>query len=159
MPPKTETPAICLATGKPVTEGFDQIDPSTGMQKDYIVLCPEERDKGFVRPLRYTYRHIGEQLKYPLRELTADEHERLDQYNYVMFETYPDSYSPVTGRYWRQDQLDRLNKCGYDTTMGQSIAETYARDPSFYGSTFCVHCGQHFPVTEFVWEDGTVVGS
>lgn len=51
-------------------------------------------------------------------------------------------------------------KCGGVTRMGQSIAETYARDPSFYTGTFCVCCGAHFPLSEFVW-DGTseAVGS
>jgi len=42
--------------------------------------------------------------------------------------------------------------CGTDTTMGQAIAETYARDPKFYGATFCVHCQNHFPVSEFKWK-------
>jgi hypothetical protein len=41
--------------------------------------------------------------------------------------------------------------CGTNTTMGQRIAETYARDPKFYGATFCVRCGQHFPLEQFVW--------
>lgn len=45
-------------------------------------------------------------------------------------------------------------KCGATTRMGLAIAETYARDPSFYGSTFCVGCGTHYPVKEFLW-DGT----
>lgn len=51
-------------------------------------------------------------------------------------------------------------KCGVLTKMGRSIAETYARDPSFYGGTFCVGCGKHLPLDEFLW-DGTdqVVGS
>lgn len=51
-------------------------------------------------------------------------------------------------------------KCGALTTMAISIAETYARDPKFYGGTFCVNCGKHYPVDEFVWE-GTdeIVGS
>lgn len=51
-------------------------------------------------------------------------------------------------------------KCGVVTTMGQSIAETYARDPSFYSGTFCVGCRVHLPLDEFRW-DGTdeVVGS
>ena len=47
--------------------------------------------------------------------------------------------------------------CGAVTTMAQAIAETYARDPEFYGATFCVHCQMHRPVGEsgeFVW-DGT----
>lgn len=48
-------------------------------------------------------------------------------------------------------------KCGTVTTMGQSLAETYARDPKFYSGTFCCACRAHFPVGEngeFVW-DGT----
>lgn len=48
-------------------------------------------------------------------------------------------------------------KCGVVTTMGQALAETYARDPGFYSGTFCVGCRAHFPVGadgEFTW-DGT----
>jgi hypothetical protein len=79
--------------------------PRAGQQEGYVVLSKEERAKGFVRPVRRSYRHL---------------------------------------------------KCGGVTTMGQSLAETYARDPKFYSGTFCVHCGTHFPVGadgEFVWAD------
>lgn len=41
--------------------------------------------------------------------------------------------------------------CGVETKMSASIAETYARDPSFYGGTFCVGCRTHFPLDQFVW--------
>lgn len=51
------------------------------------------------------------------------------------------------------------NKCGVATTMGQKLAETYARDPSFYGATYCVRCSTHLPVAEFSWDDGSVLGS
>lgn len=44
--------------------------------------------------------------------------------------------------------------CGTVTTMGLSIAETYARKPDFYTGTFCCGCGKHFPLDQFVW-DGT----
>lgn len=47
-------------------------------------------------------------------------------------------------------------KCGTLTKMGQTIAETYARDPKFYGATFCCACGSHYPVGqdgEFTWGD------
>lgn len=53
-------------------------------------------------------------------------------------------------------------KCGAATTMGVALSETYARDPKFYGATFCARCGAHFPVGvngEFHWEDGSKVGS
>lgn len=45
------------------------------------------------------------------------------------------------------------------TTMGRALSETYARDPKFYGSTYCVHCCMHRPVSEFHWTDGEQVGS
>ncbi len=44
--------------------------------------------------------------------------------------------------------------CGGVTTMNQTIAETYARQPGFYGATYCVKCQKHRPVGEdgeFVW--------
>jgi hypothetical protein len=47
-------------------------------------------------------------------------------------------------------------KCGAITWMHQSIAETYARNPHFYGATFCCACNTHLPVGvdgEFVWCD------
>lgn len=53
-------------------------------------------------------------------------------------------------------------KCGTTTTMSQTIAETYARQPNFYSGTFCVACGAHFPVGPdgaFVWETGEKVGT
>ena len=67
----------------------------------YIVLSEEERARGFVRPVRRSYKHLN---------------------------------------------------CGVVTTMGLDLAETYARDPSFYGATYCVNCSMHRPLTEFVWE-------
>lgn len=45
--------------------------------------------------------------------------------------------------------------CGAVTTMALAIAETYARDPGFYTGTFCVTCGAHYPVDQFVWEGTT----
>jgi hypothetical protein len=50
-------PKKCLTDGSPVTSDHREIDPATGQQKGYVVLCPEERAKGFVRPLRSSYRH------------------------------------------------------------------------------------------------------
>lgn len=52
------------------------------------------------------------------------------------------------------------DKCGVETKMGLALCETYARDPHFYGSTYCVGCRMHLPVAEFKWaEDGQTVGS
>jgi len=57
---------------------------------------------------------------------------------------------------WQRPYRDTYvhQTCGTKTTMGRSIAETYARDPSFYNATFCCKCLAHFPLKEFLW-DGT----
>lgn len=124
----------------------------------YLVLSQEERDKGFVRPVRRSYIHVGLKPKYPLRDLTAEEIELYGEYNYVKFEPYPNDGSAVTGCFWTQKRLDTKG-CGTLTTMGLELSETYARDPYFYGATYCVGCKKHLEAREFVWEDGEVVGS
>jgi hypothetical protein len=96
----------------------------------YLVLSEAERAKGFVRPLRRAYVH----------------------------------------RYWLDGStepiptvlmnLDGLGGCGGLTTMGLALCETYARQPDFYGATYCCGCSKHLPVKQFHWdEDGQVVGS
>lgn len=125
------------------------------MQEKYLVLSKDERAKGFVRPVRRSYEHVGTKPKYPLRDLTDEEHERYDRFGYVKYEKYPDSDDSVTGKFWTNKTL--ISGCGGVTTMGVALAETYARNPSFYGATYCSICGDHFPVGEqgeFVW-DGT----
>lgn len=104
-----QPPALCTTNGKPVAEVRAEQTAETGQYDGYIVLCPDERAKGFVRPVRRVYRHLA---------------------------------------------------CGTETTMGNALSETYARDPKFYSHTFCVRCNRHLPVAEFVWVvDGRQVGS
>lgn len=104
-----ENGKLCTTNGKSVEEVRASQTSETGQHDGYLVLCKEERDKGWVRPLRNMYTHL---------------------------------------------------KCNTTTTMGNSLSETYARDPKFYGATFCCHCNKHLPVEEFVWTvDGQVVGS
>lgn len=79
-------------------------DTPVQQQEVYLVLSDDERAKGFLQPVRTSYRHTV---------------------------------------------------CGAITTMGRTIAETYARDPWFYGGTFCVTCSKHRPLTEFRWTDGS----
>lgn len=58
VPPPVDRTARQLLDGSPVTEDHREIQPS-GMQKNYVVLSPEERQKGFVRPVRRSYIHVG----------------------------------------------------------------------------------------------------
>jgi hypothetical protein len=49
-------------------------------------------------------------------------------------------------------------ECGAVTTMGLALCETYARQPGFYGSTYCSGCRMHRPVGaegEFTWLDAS----
>lgn len=48
---------VTLIDGSPVHDDHREINPETGMQKEYIVLSEEERAKGFVRPVRRSYIH------------------------------------------------------------------------------------------------------
>ncbi len=78
-------------SGKPADPNYDggapqPIDPKTGMHKDYWVLSPEERAKGFVRPVRRTYKHVGDRPKFPLRDLTSEEQIRYAGCNDTKFE-------------------------------------------------------------------------
>jgi hypothetical protein len=128
-----------------------------GQYSRYAVLPESERAKGFVRPVRHSYVHVGLAVPAnPLRDLTEEEKERYGQYGYVQYEAYPPSEtSSITGRFWTQADLDKIARgCGVQTTMGDALAQTYARDPSYYGATFCCGCHKHLPVAEFVW-DGT----
>lgn len=55
--PKVDRSKSCMLSGNPETPDHREIEPS-GMQKDYVVLCPDERKKGFVRPVRRSYKHL-----------------------------------------------------------------------------------------------------
>lgn len=150
----------CTVSGQaPVNEPNAPVPNSAtrpdGQHIDHWVLCASERAKGFVRPLRTSYIHVGRPgPKYPLIDLSDDEKRRFG-YDYIKFEPYPEG-SPSTGRMWTQAELDKIDKgCGTMTRMPMACAETYARQPGYYGSTFCCGCNAYLPVGkdgEFVWD-------
>lgn len=136
--------------------GHGADDKPVSQNEAYLVLSDDERAKGFVRPVRRSYLHVGPpKPRFPLRPLTEDEREHYDEEGYVAFEEYPESKRPSIGKFWTQKELDRKG-CGAVTIMAEGIAETYACSPHFYGSTYCCGCRMHLPVGvdgEFVWSD------
>lgn len=48
-----------LTDGSPVTADHRELKEN-GQQKGYVVLSEEERAKGYVRPVRCGYKHVGE---------------------------------------------------------------------------------------------------
>jgi hypothetical protein len=161
-PDNPQAPARCTTNGKPVAEVLAGQTSETGQHDGYVVLCPDERAKGFVRPYRDSYTHVGLRPRYPLTNLTDEQEACYRGRHYVKFEAFPpdapeSNGGAVEGRLWTQQELD--GRCGTVTTMGRALSETYARDPTFYGATFCCGCNRHLPVAEFVWTaDGTQVG-
>lgn len=127
-----------------------------GQYADHWTMCPTEiMEAGFVRPVRLKYRHVGLRSPKNLRDLTEEEHEQYDQYGYIKFEEYGPEQLPVTGKFYTKETLAKIsNGCGTVTSMPQQIAETYAANPHYYGTTFCCGCNDYFRVEEFVW-DGT----
>lgn len=159
--PPVDRSNVCTTNGQAVADVKAGQTNETGQHAGYIVLCDAERAKGFVRPLRRSYRHVGRRPQYPVRPLDDEQQRLFGHAGYECFEAYPDGSPEAakgTGRFWTKAELE--SGCGTVTSMGLALCETYARDPKFYGSTFCVGCNRHLPVAEFVWsEDGARVGS
>lgn len=95
-----DDPKLCTTSGENPAKVRSEQTEKVGQHKAYLILCDEEREKGFVKPVRHSYLH---------------------------------------------------KPCGTETRMGNAIAETYARDPHFYGATFCVGCNAHYPLSQFSW--------
>lgn len=128
--PPVDRSALCTTNGQTPEEVRKNQTNETGQHAGYIVLCDAERARGFVRPYRDAYKHVGRA-------------------------------EPVTDDVGIPPHaVRRVGGCNTVTTMGRALSETYARDPGFYGATFCCSCNRHLPVSEFVWTaDGQVVGS
>lgn len=138
-----------------------------GQQACYLVLSDEERAKGFVRPVRRSYQHVGQEVCGHYRPSLSGMLGGMQEVccmpighegeHFIVLTRLEQPLAAVA------EKEHRIGGCGAVTTMGQAIAETYARNPSFYGGTFCVQCGKHFPVGasgEFIWiDDGTRVGT
>lgn len=161
----SEDPKTCLTDGSTPSPGFTD-KKENGQQVDYLVLCPEERAKGFVRPYRDSYIHAGKKLRGELEMLDEPVKNEVTGKMYAAIDRFELSHGAKAGTYLTQEEVDQIKHtghyggCGTLTKMSSSIAETYARNPKFYSGTFCCGCGKHFPVGEFTWEpDGSVVGS
>lgn len=161
----SEEPKLCTTTGEPVDKVRAEQTETEGMHKSYIVLCPDERAKGFVRPYRDTYRHVG--LYVCARNRSLDHNEHRGGERDICALPYGHE-GKCDGPFYTVTQAEHVHLlithqkggCGTVTTMGRALSETYARDPKFYGATFCCRCNKHLPVSEFIWTaDGEVVGS
>jgi len=144
-----------------------------GQQNEcYLILSEEERAKGFIRPYRNQYIHIGKNIKSHWKSIyrilnEEEKNEHKEKYVAIMTVLTDEEGNFKGGAYVTQEQLDKWKKgeqdggCGGKTIMAREIAETYARNPSFYGATWCMNCKKHIDVNEFIWDDksGETVGS
>lgn len=156
----SDDPKLCTTDGRPVDEVRAEQTAETGQHKSYIILCEADRKLGFVRPYRDEYRHVGIRPRFRTRPLNERELGLGYADEFACFEEYPvgGPEDLGQGRYWTKEEL--TSGCDGITKMGRSLSETYARDPKFYGATFCVHCNRHLPVGQFTWTlDNERVGS
>lgn len=160
LPPVDRT-ALCTTDGRAPEDARASQTNETGQHASYVVLCDAERAKGFVRPYRDAYEHVGRKVERceatrtdgdyenPRQCNRRFQHEGDHQFDALMLLSGPIHFLPL-----------REGGCGSVTTMGRALSETYARDPKFYGATFCCSCNRHLPVAEFVWtNDREQVGS
>ena len=49
---------LCTTSGEPVEKVRAEQTQQIGQYNSYVILCEEERAKGFVRPYRDSYRHL-----------------------------------------------------------------------------------------------------
>ena len=149
-----------------------------GQNECYLVLTEYERSKGFIRPYRDSYVHVGTLIERHEDGRLFGKLIRIDEPDYPHNEyytkengwggyiAYPNGHHSI-GKYITTEEVDAIvarkthfGGCGVRTKMGTAIAETYARDPKFYGATFCVGCNKHLPVEQFVWDSTKdIVGS
>lgn len=129
------------------------IDPVTGQHKDHYVLPEEERAKGYIRPLRFSYTHAGRLVCGKPKNKNPDQLEGEEVPDIWVCLGAPGHEGPCgTPGYGRNRNVIG---CQTSTRMPASIAETWAADPKYYGETFCVGCKKYLPVGEFVW-DGSI---
>ena len=150
--------------GMPPRPGFENA-PAPAPVKDngqhaaYWVLAEAERAKGFVRPVRRSYLHVGRRVCG--KPLLSEQSKLGGHRDICILPPGHDGECTMWQRVSqpeaaRAEQEHMLGGCGCRTTMAIAIAETYARDPKYYGSTFCCECGVYLPVGEscqFVWDD------
>jgi hypothetical protein len=155
--------------GKAVAPGEpDTTIKEDGQQAGYVVLSAAERAKGFVRPVRKSYVHVGRQLCG--KEAEAPQAGLPEGYVTWLCGLKPGHYGECAYRTITGKELENFKKngtltgCNSVTSMGRELAETYARDPGHYSGTFCSQCKKHFSVGEygeFDWmdEEGVKVGT
>jgi len=162
---KVDPPRIDVITDDPEDPRLKTGQHETGMNDVYLVLPAEERQKGFVRPFRNKYVHVGKHLPGEPRPLTGEELTRYRGMGYVAFIPNPNEGESIAGHFLIESDLktrkgEYYGGCGVETIMGDALSETYARNPQFYGKTYCCGCRLHLPVSEFRWTmDDTIVGS
>lgn len=69
-----------------------------------------------------------------------------------------ENYPTVDGGEFEQEPrstyIHTVEDCGTRTSMSTDLAESVARDPTYYSKAFCTGCNKHVPVGEVEWTDG-----
>ena len=95
--------ALCTTGGDSVEHARAAQTNDTGQHESYIVLCPDERAKGFVRPYRDRYRHTQCGLVTTMGRALSETYARDPGFYSQTFCVHCNKHLPVSEFVWTAD--------------------------------------------------------
>jgi hypothetical protein len=104
--PSVDRSKLCTTSGEPVDLVRDSQTESVGQHKAYIVLCEEERKKGFVRPYRDKYKHLTCGTVTTMGRALSETYARDPQFYSHTFCVNCNQHLPVSEFVWALDNTE-----------------------------------------------------
>lgn len=98
-----DQPKLCTTTGESVEKVRAEQTEPTGQHKGYVVLCPDERAKGFVRPYRDSYKHATCGAVTTMGLALSETYARNPQFYSATFCVHCNRHLPVAEFVWMVD--------------------------------------------------------
>ncbi len=99
----SDDPKYCTTTGEPVAKVRAEQTEPTGQHKAYVILCDEEREKGFVKPYRNSYRHRTCGTVTTMGRVIAETYARDPHFYNATFCVGCDMHKPLREFTWEPD--------------------------------------------------------
>jgi hypothetical protein len=98
-------PKLCTTNGQSVEAVRASQTSDTGQHDGYIVLCPDERAKGFVRPYRDSYKHVSCGTVTTMGRSLSETYARDPKFYSHTFCVHCNRHPPVDEFVWTADGL------------------------------------------------------
>lgn len=104
-PPPVDRSKLCTTDGRPVAEARAAQASETGMHESYVVLCEDERQRGFVRPYRDRYKHLTCGTVTTMGRALSETYARDPKFYTHTFCVHCNRHPPVEEFVWTADGL------------------------------------------------------